>query len=86
LCADARKGEDPKASIIDVCASHLLGDDIVQEGRLLLVPFTQGTPCGELPDHSEGVKLMYRKRQADIVATVEQQFPKDAGKIKVCIP
>jgi hypothetical protein len=56
---------------------------MVQEGRLLLVPFTKGTPCGELPDHSEGLKLMHRKGQAGIVATAEQKFSKDAGKSKV---
>jgi hypothetical protein len=37
-------------------------------------------PCGELPDHGKGLKLMYRKKQADAVATVEQNFP--LGKLR----
>jgi hypothetical protein len=37
-------------------------------------------PCSELPGHGDGLKLRYRKMQADAVATVEQKFP--LGKLR----
>jgi hypothetical protein len=72
-----------KPSIIDVCAGHLIGDDIVTQGTLLIVPFTRGTPCGDGPDHSKGLKAFLASTSAAIVATVKRNSPKDAGRMQV---
>jgi hypothetical protein len=61
----------------------LIGDDIATRGTLLMVPFTQGTPFGEEPYHSKGMKEFFALRRAAIIATVESHFPKDVGRIKV---
>jgi hypothetical protein len=88
MCAASRKCEDgsvlaPSSSIIDVCAAHLSGTNLIAEQQLTLLPYTNGTPCGEKPDHSRAIKELYAQMSADVVQTVETKHPGDAGKIRV---
>jgi hypothetical protein len=49
----------PSSSIIDVSAAHLTGTNckLAAELQLVLLPNTNGTPCGEKPDHSRAIKI-----------------------------
>jgi hypothetical protein len=82
LHADASGGQ-PVPYIIDVRAAYFTGQDLVREKGLLLVPHTNGTRCGDWPDHPKPLKEWYRQRQANIVATAEKRHPEDAGKLNV---
>jgi hypothetical protein len=48
LHADASGGQ-PVLSIIDVCAANLIGQNLVREMGLLLMPYTNWTRCGDWP-------------------------------------
>jgi hypothetical protein len=87
MCAASRKCEvgsvlAPSSSIIDVCAAHLSGTNLIAEQQLTLLPYTNGTSCGEKPDHSRAIKELYAQMSADVVQTVETKHPGDAGKIR----
>jgi hypothetical protein len=74
---------DPKPSIALVCAAHLEGKDLVAQEKLVLKPYVNGTACGNMPGHGEGMCKWFAKMEANIVATAEREHPEEHGRMLV---
>jgi hypothetical protein len=83
LPTDQRTGNPQRRTILDVCAAHLVGRDLLRTENLVLLPYRQPTVCGDLPDHSRAVVKAFTSMTDGIINTVEKHYPEDSGLLRV---